>query len=74
MSHEKACMSKTGLAESAESCFNLVCGLSPQIGFPKAISGFDCCGYFRRKTHAKDGESYDPYDFSEAEKEMPQGE
>lgn len=35
------------------------------------------CGYFRRKTRhsdAKDGDSYDPYDFSDTEEEMPQGE
>lgn len=34
-------------------------------------------GYFRRKTRhsdAKDGDSYDPYDFSDTEEEMPQGE
>ena len=34
----------------------------------------DCYVYFRRKTDATAGESYDPYDFGEAEKEMPQGE
>lgn len=33
-----------------------------------------CYGYFRRKTDATDGESFDPYNFSEAEKETPQGE
>lgn len=36
----------------------------------------NCCGHFRRKTRhsdAKDGDSYDPYDFSDTEEEMPQG-
>lgn len=35
------------------------------------------CRYFRRRTHpsdAKEGDSYDPYDFTNTEEEMPQGE
>lgn len=48
-----------------------------QDGLPKAFVSLTCSGYFRRKTRpadAKDGESYDPYDFSDAEEEMPQGD
>ena len=50
-------------------------GQRKRVGLPKAF--LNCSGYFRRKTRhhsdAKDGDSYDPYDFSDTEKEMPQG-
>lgn len=50
-------------------------GQRHRVGLTKAFL-FNYCGYFRRKTRhsgAKDGESYDPYDFSDTEGEMPQG-
>lgn len=50
------------------------CGPRSKWGSLKPCQFLDWSGYFRRKSDATDGESYDPYDFSEAEKEMPQGE
>lgn len=46
------------------------------MDFPKAFL-LTAMGVFRRKTRhsdAKDGDTYDPYDFSDTEEEMPQGE
>lgn len=50
-------------------------GQRRRVGLAKAFL-FNCCGYCRRKTRhpgAEAGESYDPYDFSDTEGEMPQG-
>ena len=47
------------------------------IGWGSPRHFFYYYGYFRRKTRhsdAKDGDSYDPCDFSDTEEEMPQGE
>ena len=55
------------------SSFSLVRG----TGWVSQSLSLNCCGYSRRKTRhpdAKDGGSYDPYDFSDTEEEMPQGE
>lgn len=58
----------------------------PSLSLCSSLATLFCCdrapkllfilGVFRRRTRrsdAKDGESYDPYDFSDTEKEMPQG-
>ena len=68
----------SGLSDSDVSCWLcIVSGVHVVRALKwsslKQCQFLDCYGYFRRKTDAADGESYDPYDFSEAEKEMPQG-